>query len=116
MFSQGSQLAQIRVSASASTAVTTTLRTEVTRIFVCNTSSSIATFSIYHDEDGTTYDETTALFFGATIEANTTVDIISDTLGAGIMMMRGASLGINSDTDNALTFSIYGVTEDVAPR
>lgn len=113
MFSQGSQLAQIRPSASASTAFTSTLRTEITRIMVCNTSNAVATFDIYHDDDGTTYDQTTALFYGATIESNATVEILSETLGAGVILARGASIGVNTSVDQALTFSLYGVTEEI---
>ncbi len=114
MFANGSQLAQVRPSASASTAYTATLRTEVTQIVVCNTSGSPAQFSIYHDDDGTTYDATTALFWLAQIEANTTVTIVSDSVGAGFAMKRGAAIGVKPSVDQALTFSIYGVTEDVA--
>ena len=116
MFAKGSQLAQIRPSASASTALVTTLRTEVTQIVVCNTTSSPATFSIYHDDDGTTYDATTALFFSAPIEGNTTVQVISDAIGSGLMMKRGAALGVKSSVNLALTYTVYGVTEEVAAR
>jgi len=71
------------------------------------------TFDIYHDDDGTTYDETTALFFGATIEPKTTVDVISDSLGAGISMARAAAIGVNVSVDQACTFTLYGATEEV---
>ena len=116
MFAQGSLLAQVRPSASASTAYTSTLRTEVTRIVVCNTTSNNATFSLYHDDDGTTYNQTTALYYDQTISGATSVSIASQAMGGGFMMARGASLGVKSGTDAALTFSIYGVTEEVARR
>jgi len=114
MFAQGSLLAQVRPSASASTAYTSTLRTEVTHIIVCNTSGSPAAFSIYHDDDGTTFDQTTALFWSAEIAADTTVSIISDAIGSGITVTRGGSIGVKPSVDRALTFSVYGVTEEVA--
>lgn len=116
MFAKGSQLAQIRPSASASTAFTATLRTEVMQIVVCNVSGSPSAFSIYHDDDGTTYDQTTALFWSAPIDANQTVSIIADATGSGITMKRGASLGVKPSVNQALTFSIYGVTEELATR
>jgi hypothetical protein len=116
MFAKGSQLAQIRPSASASTAFVATLRSEITQIVVCNTTASAATFSIYHDDNGTTYDQSTALFYSAPIDGNTTVQVISDAIGSGLMMARGAALGVKPSVDLALTFTLYGVTEEVAAR
>ena len=113
MFNQGSQLAQIQPSASASTAFTATLRTEVTRIMVCNVSGSGATFDIYHDDDGTTFDGTTALFWQANIPSNSTVEVLSETLGSGVMMARGGSIGVKASINQSLTFTLYGVTEAV---
>lgn len=116
MFAKGSQLAQLRPSASASTAYTTTLRTEITQIVVCNTTGSATTYDVYHDDDGTTYSTDTALFYGVALPANTTVTIVSDALGSGFMMARGASLGVKPGTDQAVTFTVYGVTEEIARR
>lgn len=114
MFAKGSQLAQINPSASASTAYTSTLRTELTRIVVCNTTVNTVGFSIYHDDDGTTYAAGTALYSDQSISGNTSFSIGFDGFGGGIHMARGASIGVKSSVDQALTFSIYGVTEDVA--
>jgi hypothetical protein len=113
MFAKGSQLAQVRPSASASTAYTATLRTEVTQIVVCNTSGSPAQFSIYHDDDGATYDATTSLFWLAAIDANTTVTIISEAIGSGFAVKRGGAIGVKPSVDQALTFTVYGVTEEI---
>lgn len=81
---------------------------------VCNTTGSATTFDIYHDDDGSTYDQTTALFYGVSIEANTTVEVVADAEGSGIPMARTANLGVKPGADQALTFSIYGITEAVA--
>ena len=116
MFAKGSLLAQFRPSASASTAYTSTLRTEITQIVVCNTTGVATTYGIYHDDDGATFDATTALFHDAPIAANSTVMVVSDAVGSGFMMGRGASIGVDVGTDQAVTFSIYGVTEDVSSR
>ncbi len=116
MFAKGSQLAQVRPSASASTAFTSTLRTEVTRIVVCNTTGGAVTYSIYHDDDGTTYDQSTSRSYETSIAANTTVTYVADAAGAGFAMQRGASIGVKPSADLAITFTFYGVTEDVADR
>ena len=73
-------------------------------IIVCNSSSSLARYSIYHDEDGTTYDETTALFFSVEIHANTTVMI--DIFMAG--SDPSGNVAVQTDTADALTFTMYG--------
>jgi len=114
MFASGLQLAQLSPSASASTAFTSTLRTEITRVVVANVTANIATFDLYHDDDGTTYSVATALWYGQTVSGNTSYVIESPALGSGLMMARGASLGVKSSVDQALNFTIYGVTEDVA--
>ena len=73
-------------------------------IVVSNTTGSAATFRIFLDEDGTTYDESTAHFFDVNIGANTTV--IVDTYWA--MDTDAGNLAVRSGTSNALTFTAYG--------
>lgn len=107
----GSQLAQARASASAATLFSASMRTEITRIFVTNTTTSSATFRLYHDDDGSTYDESTALFWDATVEGKSTVEIVSDTDNGGIVLAGSGNLGMYGGTDLALTFTVYGVTE-----
>jgi len=116
MFAQGSQLAQFRASASAATAYTATLRTEVTRIVVCNTTTSDAVFDLYHDDDGSTYTVATALYYERTVSARTSFVISSEAIGSGIAVEQGGRLGFKGTPDNACTVSMYGVTEDRAPR
>ena len=116
MFAKGTQLAQIRLgTATAATAFSATLHTEVTSIWICNTTSSAAKFGIFHDEDGTTFDQTTALHYQQTIAGNTTVRFEYNSQGAGVALIPSAALGIETDTASALTFSVYGITEDLAP-
>ena len=113
MSAQGSQLAQTRPSGTtAGAAFTASIQTEITRIFITNTTGSGATFSIYHDDDGTTYDQTTALFYGVSIPANTTTEF-SCNPGAGIQIRADGKLAVQSNTGSALTFSIYGITAQV---
>tara|TARA_B100000989_G_C19359720_1_gene392713 strand:- start:50 stop:394 length:345 start_codon:yes stop_codon:yes gene_type:complete len=113
MSAQGSQLAQTRPSGtSAAAAFTATVPTEITRIFIANTTGSTAAFSIFHDDDGSTFDQTTALFSGVSINGNTTTEF-SCNPGAGIQMRPDGKLAVQTDTGSALTFSIYGITAQV---
>lgn len=72
---------------------------------VCNQSGASATYRIYVDDDGTTYDQTTALFYDVTIDANETHVLsvywpMNDATG---------NLAVESDTNNALTFTAFGL-------
>lgn len=74
------------------------------KIVVCNTSTSSATFRIFHSKEGTTYDESTALFFDSPITAKQT---ITDT---GFMAGSSSSgnVAVRSSAASALTFTLYG--------
>lgn len=73
-------------------------------LFVCNTSTAVATFRVFHDEDGTTYDETTALFWDVSISSNETRSVTS--LLAGFT--NAGNVGVRTSVANALTFTLYG--------
>ena len=73
-------------------------------ILVCNQTGSAATFRLFHDDDGTTYDESTALYFDESVAANTTKEI---NLFMAINNSSG-NIGVRTGTNNALTFSAYG--------
>lgn len=77
---------------------------EVISIYVSNTTGSAATFRIFVDVNGTTFDETTALFFDTSLAANTTLLIegriyLNNTL---------ANIAVRQGTASALTFTAYG--------
>lgn len=93
------------------------LRTEITFIVICNTTASPASFSLYHHDSGTTYDQTTALFYAVIVPANTTTLIETQTTNGGIAIKPGGTVGIQTSVASALTFSLYGVTQQLAvPR
>ena len=76
----------------------------IDQIILCNTSGAPCTVRLFFDEDGTTYDETTALFFDSNVDANQTVELntfisMNDSTG---------NLGIRTDTASALTFTAFG--------
>jgi hypothetical protein len=73
-------------------------------IVVCNQTASAATYRIFVDDDGTTYDQTTALFYDITIGANSTDQI--DTFYA--MDDANGNLAVRTGTNSALTFTCFG--------
>jgi len=86
-----------------------TMSAEILTIVICNTTAGAESFRLFHDKDGTTYDETTALFFDESLAANTT-RIITFTEGSGLWCYRDASgnVAVRSSTGSALTFTVYG--------
>ena len=78
--------------------------TIIKAIIVCNTSGSAATFRIFLDDDGTTYNQTTALFYDVALAADTTIQI--DTYYA--MNDNSGNLAVRTNTNNAITFSCFG--------
>lgn len=84
----------------------TTENVIIKAIVVCNTTDTEATFRIFLDDDGTTYDESTALFWDATIAGNKTVQI--DTYYA--MNNVDGNLAVRTGTNSAITFTVFGAT------
>jgi hypothetical protein len=76
----------------------------VKSVWICNTSGSSATFRIFSDDDGTTYDESTAVFWDVTIEGNTTVEL--DTFMA--LNNSAGNLAVRTSSASALTFTAFG--------
>lgn len=110
------QLAQSRPGNTNATAILTTTNagsTMVTSMYVCNTTGTTATYRIFHDLDGTTYDQTTALFYDVPVAGNTTevIDFASRGLALG---SRGDALAVRTGTASALTFTAYGYTLPIA--
>lgn len=77
-------------------------RTIIKAISVCNTTAVDKTFSIFMDNAGATYDETTAIFFNTVLRAKETKLIDS----FFILDTAGATIGAQaSDTDVTFTFN-----------
>ena len=79
--------------------------TIIKTIIVCNQTTASAKYRIFVDDNGTTYDETTALFYDIAIGANSTDQI--DTYYA--MNDSTGNLAVRTDTNSALTFTCFGV-------
>ena len=74
-------------------------------IYIVNISSAVASFSIYCDSDGTTYDTTTQLFKSVPLAPNETY-----VMDKPIMMNdSNGNLAVQSSVASALTFTVYGM-------
>jgi len=115
-FASGSQLAQARPSGTtAVNAFTALLRTEINLIVIANTTGTSANFSIYHDDDGSTFDATTALYEANALAGATSLRLAFEP-GSGIMINKGGQLGIKTGTGSALTFTFYGTTASITGK
>lgn len=76
----------------------------VKTITICNTTNAPAELSIFLDDDGTDYDEDTALFFENQLAAKSTMIIE----GFWAMNNSAGNLGVQTSVANALTFTVCG--------
>lgn len=76
-------------------------------IVICNTSGASAKYRLFHDDDGTTYDETTAFAWDdeidPAIDSKVPVEINICANGSS------GNLAVRTDTADALTFTAYGL-------
>lgn len=105
-------LAQARENSTNAVSVhsaTLSYRDNIETIMLCNTSGSAATFRLFFDADGTTYDETTALYWDTTLAANSTLII---DLNHGLYLDKSTgNLAYRSSVANAITISVWGTRE-----
>ncbi len=73
-------------------------------IILCNQSGSAATARIFIDDDGTTYDESTAILFDVDVPVGES--IILNTFIA--MNNQNGNLAYRSSVANAITITIFG--------
>jgi len=108
---QEKQLGQHRINGTAATSLYSPgagVTAIIKSIVVCNQSGSADTFQLFLDDDGTTYDATTALYFNVVIAADATVQI--DTFWP--MNNSAGNLATQNATANAITFTAFGVEID----
>lgn len=112
------RLAQTRpanTSAAAGYTAPSTQSVEVTLIVVANTTGSAVDASVFHDDaGGSTFDQTTALYYQVSVPGNSTLTISAESVGTGFVLSPGAQLGVQTGTANGLTFTIYGAVESRA--
>jgi len=78
--------------------------TDIKGVHIANTSAGSATFRLFHDDNGTTYDESTALVWDVAVGVGAVVNITT------LISMDDATgnLAVRTDTASALTFTVYG--------
>jgi len=105
----GSVLGQARLSDTTATSLYSPadgVKTQITEILVANNTAGAIACRLFHDEDGTTYDQSTALYYDKSIGANDTLRISE----ASIWMSNSSgNFAGRSATGNALTFTVYGI-------
>jgi hypothetical protein len=74
------------------------------QLFICNTTANTPSYRVCIDEDGSTYDETTALYWDVLHVGNTTVVV---DLHAYLDTANG-SIGVRTSAGNELTFTLFG--------
>lgn len=80
------------------------------KVIVVNVDVSGQTYRLFHDEDGSTYDASTALAWDRSV-ASGGIDEVPET---GAIYMDGdnsGTIGVRSGTGNALTFTLYGTRQ-----
>lgn len=104
-----SHLGQIRPGAATATSIYSPgagQTTIVTSVVICNTSGASAKVRLYLDNDGTTYDQSTALMWDAAVAADTTV--VFEPKGGITMDNSSGNIAGESDVASALTFTASG--------
>jgi hypothetical protein len=74
------------------------------QLFICNTTANAPTYQVCIDEDGSTYDETTALYWNVAHVPNTTVVV---DLKAYLDTANG-SVGVRTSAGDEITFTLFG--------
>jgi len=101
------QIAQVTLGDTSATIVTAgdSERLVVKHIRVVNTSAATVSFTLYHDEDGTTYDNTTIVQPAVTLPASGVITDLSY-----IAISPGGSLGGVASTAAVVTLTLYGAS------
>ncbi len=85
---------------------------EVGTLFIANNTAGAIAARVFHDDDGTTYDQSTALYYDLSIAANDT-----KLVAVPIWMRKSTgNLAVRSATNDALTFTVYGIEHTRAAR
>lgn len=118
---QGELLAQVRPDGTTATlAFTALMRTEITLILAVvdpSAGPASAIVALYHDDaGGATYNQTTII--GAkTVTKNDGVTLFQARHpGSGIHVKPGGQIAVQTDNADDATFSIYGITENIAQQ
>ena len=103
-----SQLAQARENSTNAVSIYSPGAGETVQAFlkIANNTAAVAAVRVFHDDDGTTYDETTALLWDIDIEPGQFLEI-----DKVFMNNSAGNLAYRSSVANALTATVYGVVK-----
>ena len=73
-------------------------------IYVCEQAGATPTYRIFFDDDGATYDETTAIAYDVALTANQSLRVE----GPFYMNNAAGNLGVRSSANNQITFTAFG--------
>ena len=76
----------------------------VKTIVLANTTASSATVRVFMDDDGTTYDQSTALLYDVAIDSYSTTQLD----GYYPMNNSSGNIAYQQGTPNAITISVFG--------
>lgn len=117
---QGELLGQLRPANTTAATIFTAdeLRVEITLILACPRSGTTGAtdIDIYHDDDGSTYDDDSIIFAGQVSDNGNSLVFQAQHPGSGIMVKPGGTLGVKTSVASEINFLVYGITESIADR
>ena len=119
-FAQGQLLAQLRPNVTTPVTLYSVpsapqgLRTEILLLVAFVATSGNKDIIVYHDDDGTTYDSTTAIFGVQRAQFGDNPVFAAQAVGGGIFVKPGGSIGVETSVADEVNFSLYGITEQLA--
>lgn len=111
LYRNGRQLAQSRPSGTSPVSVFAKAKLKqivITSVVVANTTAGSVNYSLYLDVDGTTYDQTTALYYAVAVAANSTV-LIEFLQGLPFTSNSAGNFAVQTSSGSALTFTVNGI-------
>lgn len=120
---QGELLAQVQPGVTTAVNLFTAgdVRMEITLVLACQKSGGTGSpvFELFHDDDGTTYNDTTIIYndtLNSGTNRPTVIAMQAQHSGSGVMIKPGGSLGCRSSIASEITFSVYGHSASIAER
>ena len=80
--------------------------TEIQQFNICNTTAGAVTVSIFKDNDGTTYDTTTALVYNASIPGGSFLVLDNQRCN---MNNSAGNIAIKASANNSITVTLDGI-------
>jgi hypothetical protein len=104
---QEKQLAQHRENSTSAVSIYSPANSEtavIKSITLCNTTGSAATCRVFMDNDGTTYDETTARYYDKSVPANDSIELSV----FWVLNNPTGNIAFQNGTANAITITVDG--------